>query len=281
MQDHARPKYAAACIEKLLDFFEGKSILGITGQSCRRYVKWRGELGATPQTARKDLEYLQAALNFYHKEYVLDAVPAVTLPANGLPREEWLTRSQVAALLWAAWRRPDSRHLCRYVLIAVYTGTRTAAILDLRWLPSPTSGYVDLTRGVFYRRGSRVKETKKRRPPARLHWRLAAHMRRWQRRDEADGVTHVVHFRGKPVQSLKRSWHHAREAAGISRAHVMYCLKHTAATWLMQRGVDAWEAAGYLGDQVWKCCSACTGITTQTFSRTLPGWGQQGDNNVT
>jgi integrase len=28
---------------------------------------------------------------------------------------------------------------------------------------------------------------------------------------------------------------------------VPHTLRHTAATWLMQRGVPAWEAAGYLG----------------------------------
>jgi integrase len=28
---------------------------------------------------------------------------------------------------------------------------------------------------------------------------------------------------------------------------VPHTLRHTAATWLMQRGVPAWQAAGYLG----------------------------------
>lgn len=256
---HAKPKYTAFCVDKVSDFFGDKTISAITGQRCRDYVKWRAEHGASAPTARRDLEYLQAALNFYHKEYGLDVVPCVTLPPNSLPREEWLTRSQVAALLWSAWRRPESQHLCRFILTQVYTGTRDAAIFDLRWRPSPKAGHVELHEGkgideihsgILYRRGSRERETKKRRPPARLHCRLAAHMLRWRRHDEAAGITHVVHFRGKPIKSLKRSWHQAREAACISDDHVKYCLKHTAATWLMQRGVDPWEAAGYLGISV-------------------------------
>jgi len=39
----------------------------------------------------------------------------------------------------------------------------------------------------------------------------------------------------------------ARRAAGLGEDVIPHALRHTAATWLMQRWCDMWEAAGYLG----------------------------------
>jgi integrase len=36
-------------------------------------------------------------------------------------------------------------------------------------------------------------------------------------------------------------------AAGIDRHITPHILRHTAATWAMQRGVNVWDAAGWLG----------------------------------
>jgi site-specific recombinase XerD len=235
------------CIARLDAFFESRPVSDIKGPLCRKYLEARERAGVTPATVRRELGVLQAALNFYHKEYGLDSVPEVSLPPEGLPRDTWMTREQFAAMLWTAWRRPESRHLARYMLIAVYSGTRPAAITKLRWLPSPVAGQVDVEKGILYRKGSGERETKKRRPPSRIHFRLLAHMRRWRQQDLAKGIIHVIHFRGRPVASIRHSWSIVRDEAGLDKAFVPYCLKHTAATWVMQRGVDKWEAAGYLG----------------------------------
>lgn len=49
------------------------------------------------------------------------------------------------------------------------------------------------------------------------------------------------------MKSVKVGWKRAVALAGIDGKVVPHTLRHTAATWLMQQGVDAWEAAGYLG----------------------------------
>ncbi|MBJ7545170.1 site-specific integrase [Rhodomicrobium udaipurense] len=242
----ADPPGEAYRVDKLAEFFAGSTLTAITGQKCRDYVAWRAAQGVGP-SARRELDVLSAAINFYHREFVLDVVPTVTKPPAALPREGWLTRSQAAALLWAAYRAPESKHLVRFILIAIYTGSRTAAILSLRWLRSPVDGSIDLDHGLIYRRGTKVRETKKRTPPARLHWRLIPHLRRWREQDAARGLTHVITYRGKPVEKLRRSWDQACERADVPDEIVKHSLRHTAATWLMQAGVDPWEAAGYLG----------------------------------
>ena len=85
--------------------------------------------------------------------------------------------------------RDVGRHIARFILIGLYTGTRHAAICGAALQPAIGRGHVDLERGVFYRRPQGVMETKKRQPPVRLSDRLLAHLRRWQRLGIA---THAV-----------------------------------------------------------------------------------------
>ena len=78
-------------------------------------------------------------------------------------------------------RRPVGRHIARFILVGLYTGTRHRAITGAALSPAIGRGYVDLERGVFHRRAKGTAETKKRQPPVRLPERLLAHLRRWQR----------------------------------------------------------------------------------------------------
>jgi integrase len=53
---------------------------------------------------------------------------------------------------------------------------------------------------------------------------------------------------GAPLAGKIRSaWDGILEDAGLGEDVVRHSLRHTAATWLMQRGTDRWEAAGWLG----------------------------------
>jgi len=66
-------------------------------------------------------------------------VVAIVLPEERPPRERWLTRREAAALVRAAWRyrevqkgvkteRCSRRHVAKFVLVGLYTGTRAGAI---------------------------------------------------------------------------------------------------------------------------------------------------------
>jgi integrase len=58
---------------------------------------------------------------------------------------------------------------------------------------------------------------------------------------------HFVEFNGKPVASVKTAFKSAVKLAALGPGISPHTLRHTAATWLMQRGADPWQAAGYLG----------------------------------
>lgn len=244
-----RPDAIRVSLEPLGEFWAGKTIADIKGQTCRDYAVWRQKWSkVAASTARHDLVNLRAAINFYHAEYTLDAVPVVTMPDKSQPRERWLDRDEIARLIWAAWRNKRHRHVARVVLIGFYTGTRSAAINKLRWLPSTKGGWFDLEAGLLFRKGQSTRETKKRQTPARIHARLLPHLHRWRKSDNERGLTHVVHYNGKPVIKLRRSWDQVRERAGLANDDVvLHTLRHSAATWLMQAGVPIFEAAGYLG----------------------------------
>jgi integrase len=189
----------------------------------------------------------------------------VTLPQKGPPRDRWLTRDEAAKLIWACWRYREKqtvhrgrqkghpidtqkrplRHLARFILIGLYTGTRAGAISSASPYRDIGHSFVDLDNGIFYRLPIGKRATKKRQTPAPIPPRLLAHMRRWVRRGAV--TSHFVEWQGAPVKSVKTGFRHAVELAGLWGKVTPHTLRHTAATWLMQRGVPIWQAAGFLG----------------------------------
>jgi integrase len=70
-------------------------------------------------------------------------------------------------------------------------------------------------------------------------------MRRWVRRGVV--TSHFVEWKGAPLKSVKTGSSHAVELAGLWGKVTPHTLRHTAATWLMQRSVPIWQTASYLG----------------------------------
>lgn len=247
----ARPNETKAMIGRLNEYWGEKLASDIKGNTCRGYVKHRdGSKGA-----RRDLEVLRAAVNYYHAEHGLDPLPKVTLPEKGEPRERWLTRQEVAALLRAARKTPQCGHLVRYIMIGLYTGTRSTAILGLQWMPNTTGGYVNLDQGVIYRKaeGERVAHNK-RKTPVKVPPRLLRFLQYWKAADEretVDGETaflrYLVRYQGQKVTKINKAFRKIRVVAGLDEKVVPHSLRHTRATWLAHKGVNAQDAAASLG----------------------------------
>ncbi len=254
----ARPVEVIRRCETLMAWWGDRKLSEVTGRTCRAYVDHRNA-----PVARRELEDLRAAIRYHHAEGYCREVVSVVLPERGPARDRWLTRSEAARLIWAAWRyrevqkgsptgRRSRQHVARFVLVALYTGTRASAVCGASLGPIQGGGWIDLDLGVFYRRASGERETKKRRPPVRLPNRLLAHMRRWR----GNGQTYAVEWLGKPVGTgVEKAFRGACKDAELVDV-TPHTLRHTAATWLMQRGTDLWEAAGYLG------------MTVETLERT-------------
>jgi integrase len=248
-----------------LAFYWGDLTLSeVTGERCRAFIGYRGRAGG----ARRDLELLRAAINHHQKQGFHRENVCVVLPPKGAPRTRHFTRDEAASLLGVCWRtrevqtvhrgpnrgekiKTDKRqlqHLARFILLGLYTGTRAAAILAASIRPGPGRSFVDLEHGLIYRLPEGQRPTNKRQPPVPIPPRLLAHLRRWV----AKGIVrdHVVEWAGARVQSVKTAFKTAVRLAKLQGKVTPHTLRHTCATWLMQAGVDKWEAAGFLGMSV-------------------------------
>jgi integrase len=56
-----------------------------------------------------------------------------------------------------------------------------------------------------------------------------------------------VHWHGEPIAKVHKAFRGVVAAAKLGPDVTPHVLRHTRATWLMQAGVDIWEAAGSLG----------------------------------
>jgi integrase len=259
----SRPEALGGRVSAIADFFGTMTLAEINSRSCAAYTAQRGSEAA----ARRELEDLRAAINLHRKEGLSAAVIPIALPAKAPARERWLSRGEAARLIWAAWRyrqpqhgketpRRSRQHIARFAIVALYTGSRSAAILDASFVRQPGRGYVDLENGLFYRLAEGESETSKRRPTIRVPTRLLAHMRRWH----ANGARHVIEHDGQAVASIKKSFaanvaaaeeeRVANDGVGVGASLLdvtPHSLRHTAVTWAMQNGVNSYDAGGFFG----------------------------------
>ena len=241
--DSARIGYAIAA---LTPFWGEKTVSEVTEQACREYAEKRD---AAPGTVARELTVLSAAITYDWKANRLDAPRPVWKPSTPPRKDRWLTREEAAALLRAS-RTPQLRgHMPLFILIALYTGARKEAILSLRW------PQVDLDRGRIDFNPPGRHRTTKGRPIVPIPPQLLTFLRLARRRCAATGfvvnrITKDKHNPGEvnlaPLDDIKKGFALAAKRAKLAGV-TPHTLRHTAATWLAQAGVDLRKVGAYLG----------------------------------
>ena len=240
---------ATGRIERLLDWWGAMTLDEVTGANCRRFTAER-----TVGAARRELQDLQAAINFHHREGLHRESVLVTLPAAGQSRERWLTLPEVIKLVRICLhtheiqegretRKWPLRHLARFIVFALYTGSRPSDVFNASFVRGPDRGFIDLENGMFYRKAPDKQATNKRQPTTPLPEELLPHLKRWRRL----GAEFVVEFDGRRIKSIKTAFAKLLKLAQLPGDIVPYTFRHTCATWKKQAGVPSWEVAGFLG----------------------------------
>lgn len=244
---------AAHNAQALATWWGSRPVAEVTPATCRAYAQSRRRAGRSAATVRRELSVLSAALRHEVREGRLKSAPVVPMPAPPPARDRWLTRAEVASLLRAAKANPQRRRgAARFILLALYTGGRRQALLELRW------SQIDLERGVLDLNPPGRTQTTKGRPRLPIPRRLMTFLKIWGRGAASDapvigrGGRGRSGRRGSParaVQGVRTGFRAAVAEAGLEGV-TPHTLRHTAATWLAQAGVDLWQIAGWLGHSV-------------------------------
>lgn len=254
----ARKRELISALQRIANWFGTRLVGDLTGALQEQYAVERLFQAA----AWRDLKLLSAAINRYLKRTVggVQSRFSPVLPEAPQPRERWLTRQEAAALIRAAWRQRRerdnyhaSRHIARFVLIGLYTGSRASDICGASLLPSTNRGFVDLDKGIFRRKPEAKKETSKRQPTIPIPPRLLVHLRRWKRL----GISRhsVIEYNGRAVGRLRSGWDNAVEAAGLAtddprKKVTPHVLRHTSISWFLASGTNIELVSQYTGCSV-------------------------------
>lgn len=237
----------------LLRHMKGLTLAQVRGDVCRAYAKdrlaepysrpgWKREKLPVPSTIRRELVTLSAAISAWHAEYNLTSVPKVVKPAEAKGHPDWLTEREFERLLKAAegyrwvasnlatrepvWepieglRTEPSELLPRFLLVGFYSGTRSAAVLNLRWRRHRTAGFIDFTTTTLFREGPEAEESRKRQPPCRIHDRLLPYLQAWRDADLKAGISRVVHRNGAGAKRVSKGFRLAAVRACLDRRDI-------------------------------------------------------------
>lgn len=239
----------AVAVEALIPFWGRLKVSDIRQATCRDYMAKRG---VSPSTVRRELATLSSAISYSYKAGYLTASVYVWKPPQADPKDRWLTRKEAAALLHAALypkvkrggeevstNRMGRAHLPLFILIGLYTAARKEAILSLRW------SQVDLDRGLIDFNQKGRERTTKGRPIIPIPRRLMTFLKLAAKRGKSD-TSYLITYNGKPIKDVKKAFKRAALQAGLDDVSP-HTLRHTSASWMVQKGVPFPKVARYLG----------------------------------
>lgn len=206
----------------------------ITEDHCKQYAAARLADGRSKSTIWKELNTLSSALSWAKKKGWIGEAPFIWRPEQAPPRDRWLTRAEANRLIKAA----HAPHVRLFITLALTTAGRTSAILGLTW------SRVDMENGRINLNDTDI-VTAANKGRARVPINKTA-MAALTVARKAAMTRFVIEFGGDRVKSIRKGFEAACARAKL-KGVTPHTLRHTAATWMAQDGVDMRRIAGYLG----------------------------------
>jgi integrase len=219
----------------------------------RRYrLRRQDKEGAQSETVTRELIVLSSALSWAVRRGWIQNRPTIRRPRFEGKREYFLSRMQALALIAAC-----PPYLADLVRAALATGMRRGELLALEW------GWVDMGARVISLPAKACKSRRQREVP------ISSDMIALLRRLHREGIEH--HERVLRAPNIARLHQDFREACGRVRPRLDFIrfhdLRHTAASWMVQAGVDLYRVAKILGHRSVE--------VTQRYSHLEPGHLQE------
>ena len=239
----ARLKSLWKTLESAFGYKIGKAI---TKDDCREYAAKRKREGKADSTVKTELEALRACLRWH---YGKDA-PIITAPAPSKPRDRYLSKDEANKLL----HHIATPHVRLFVTLALTTGARMGAILDLTW------DRVDFEHNTIDFMPSGRNKTNKRRTVVAMSKKAREALLAARKGALTD---FVIEYDGRQVKSVKKA---IRAAARRSRVRCSpHVFRHTAAVWMAQADVPMQKISQVLGH-------TSTRITETVYARYSPAF---------
>jgi integrase len=217
----------------LKDRFGDMEADAITVADCRAHMAERRKIGIMDGTLLTELGHLRMVLKWSEKHKLIDRAPYIERPPTPEPKEHHLTKTQARTLIDAA----TMPHMKLYIVLALGTGARNAALLDLTW------DRCDFERERIDLRNPAITMPHKGRAivPMTRTVKAALLLARQGAMSE-----YVIEWAGKKVASVKRGLRFAAKRAGVG--HISpHMLRHSAAVHMAEAGIPMEEIAQFLG----------------------------------
>lgn len=211
-------------------FWSRMPINRVDTETAKSYGAYRSHCKAI--TVRNELAIIRAALNWCAKEKHIKEAPFIQMPPVPASEVGHLSKAQVRKLIAGA-RRP---HVVLFIRLAVATGARTNALLDLKW------SQVDFERNVIQLNPRDRVQTTKYRATVPMNAQIREYL--LEAKEGALSEWVIEHGREK-VGSIKKGFAAACERSKIDATPHM--LRHSAAVWMAEAGQPMIKVAQFLG----------------------------------
>jgi len=203
----------------------------VTEELVKDYIQSRSSKSSG--TIHGELNHLRMTLNWAKKRQMIPDAPWIPLPTRSPPKTSYLTKDQVRAFLDAC----AFAHLRLFATLAIATGARRGALLDLKW------SQVDLERRTIDLAGDTPLGYRKGRALVPINDTLLAAL---QEASASRTTDYVIEYASARVLSVSKGI----KAAAV-RAQVPFVsphvFRHSAAVWMAESGIGMEEIAQYLG----------------------------------
>jgi integrase len=205
----------------------------VTIADCRAHVQERRGRGISDGTIHTELGHLRTVLRWAEKHGHIERAPHIERPRKPAPRDRHLTRDEARRLIDSA----QFPHVRLFIILALGTGARSGALLDLRW------DNVDLAAGLIDLRNPDLKRPHKGRAVVPINKTVRAAL---AEAEVGKLTAFVIEWAGKPVRSVKRGLKRAAQVAHLAGVSP-HVLRHSAAVHMAEAGIPMEDIAQFLG----------------------------------